>query len=545
MKSFTRAISNIIKSQPYQTGRYFDKDNIMVLNELGDTFYYDKTTGDCTLRVNGISTVLPTGGEMSDEMLVSLNGQLINQKILLLNFVFEGEIHVTALAATEEWDGDANPNRMFNFAGTKPTLLLDDRYSTNNDVDAVVFYCIEKNGRYFLAKRRFSENFEKEHLLFTIEKELYESPDRISFSFNTEYSGMYYIKKDDPVVTPPGPIACIPTNHTFSEDLMNFNLVNMVDVIYQFYAIVETSKGERFFVRTKSDIDIPQRPITMNIYGEENVPVTAAMIALRFLSWSRLTDTGFNDETREIQYDSTYGLFINSLMYRYNIDIFNEYSLLRDIEGFTINSSVPDQFISDTEQLNLSFNPEPYSFKFTRETTDEREEYGIVNTSGQRCINVIDYINQGNEIVLHSCAKLGLPLDSNLDDVSLINCVDARTHYIFGIQNIYTLSDLSGTIQITDTVTGLSKKYRFNDIHNCFGYNERSGYIRVDFPTYNSAVVSGAEQWVIYLMQTAADFSNLNPLKIIIEMNSPNALFFNNDSNRLDFCLSVEQKFYA
>lgn len=184
MKSFTRAISNIIKSQPYQTGRYFDKDNIMVLNELGDTFYYDKTTGDCTLRVNGISTVLPTGGEMTNEMLVSLNGQLINQKILLLNFVFEGEIHVTALAATEEWDGDANPNRMFNFTGTKPTLLLDDRYSANNEVDAVVFYCIEKNGRYFLAKRLFSENFDKEHLLFTISKELYDSPDRISFSLH-------------------------------------------------------------------------------------------------------------------------------------------------------------------------------------------------------------------------------------------------------------------------------------------------------------------------------------------------------------------------
>lgn len=213
MKSFTRGISNIIKAQPYQSGRYFDKDNIMILNELGDTFYYDKTTYNCTLRVNGVSIVLPAGEAMPDDMFASMNGQLINQETLLLNSVYQGEIQVTALAVNAEWNGggDGSSNRVFTFAGIKPTLLLDDRYSANGDVDAVVFYCIEKNGRYFLAKRLFSENFEKEHLLFTISEELYDSPDRISFSFNTEYSGMYHIKKDDAVVTPPEPQTPIET----------------------------------------------------------------------------------------------------------------------------------------------------------------------------------------------------------------------------------------------------------------------------------------------------------------------------------------------
>lgn len=216
MKSFTRAISNIIKSQSYQMGRYFDKDNIMVLNELGDTFQYDKTTHNTTLRVNGVTTALPTNEPFPAEMLNSINGQLINQKTLLLNFILEGMVQVTALAITEDWlsGGEANPNRMFNFPGTKPTLLLDDRYSANDEVDAVVFYCIEKSGRYYLAKRLFSENFEKEHLLFSIEKELYESPDRISFSFNTEYAGMYLIKKEDAVVTPPD-TDCMYSNHSF------------------------------------------------------------------------------------------------------------------------------------------------------------------------------------------------------------------------------------------------------------------------------------------------------------------------------------------
>ena len=553
MKSFTRAISSIIKSQPYQSGRYFDKDNIMVLNEFGDTFYYDKTTGDCTLRVNGISTVLPTGGEMTDEMLVSLNGQLINQKILLLNFVLEGEIHVTALATTEEWDGDANPNRMFNFAGTKPTLLLDDRYSANNDVDAVVFYCIEKNGRYFLAKRLFSENFDKEHLLFTIAKELYESPDRISFSFNTEYSGMYYIKKDDPVVTPPGPIACIPTNHAFTDDLMNFNLVDMVDVIYQFYAIIETSKGDRFFVRVADNV-IPTEPVSMNVYvnSDQLVPVgiTASTVISEVIDMDNISLTGFNEPFSNSDVYGLYTQFLMDLMFHCNVELLEiprpeglRLQVIKSITGLAQDSSIPDYYNEFSEMLVLHLYKDPYSFKFIHATPNDIQRYGIVNNINRRCINIIDYINGGNELEIQSCAVLDLQTDPNLDDVSAISCVDAPTEYTFGIQNIYDLPDTSGTLQITDTVTGTTKKYIFNRLNEFLSDYTRV-FIRLTFPAFGASLVSGDDQFVIMTEAMDGDPDNyFHPLKIIIQMNSPDARFTNNGSTRLAFCLNVNRHY--
>lgn len=549
MKSFTRAISNIIKSQPYQTGRYFDKDNIMVLNELGDTFYYDKTTHDCTLRVNGISTVLPTGAEMTEEMLTSLNGQLINQKILLLNFALEGEIHVTALAATEEWDGDANPNRMFNFAGTKPTLLLDDRYSANNDVDAVVFYCIEKNERYYLANRRFSENFEKEHLLFSIDKELYESPDRISFSFNTEYAGMYHIKKDDPIVTPPGPIACIPTNHAFTDDLMNFNLVDMVDVIYQFYAIIETSKGDRFFVRMADNV-IPTEPVSMNVYdnSDQLVPVgiTASTVISEVIGTVNISLTGFNEPFSNSDVYGLYMQFLMDLMFHCNTELLEiprpeglRPQVIKSITGLAQDSSIPDYYNEFSEMLVLHLYKDPYSFKFIHATPNDIQRYGIVNNINRRCINIIDYINDGNELEIQSCAVVDLAIDPNVDNVSAISCVDAPTKYFFGIQNMYNLSDVSGTLQITDSVTGKSKKYIFNDL-NQFLSVYTNMFIRLTFPSYMSGIVSGDDQFMIGTQSAPGGNEDyFHPLKIIIQMNSPNALFYNNGSNRLAFCLNV------
>lgn len=550
MKSFTRAISNIIKSQPYQTGRYFDKDNIMVLNELGDTFYYDKTTGDCTLRVNGISTVLPAGAPISDEMLVSMNGQLINQKILLLNFVLEGEIHVTALAATEEWDGDANPNRMFNFTGTKPTLLLDDRYSANNDVDAVVFYCIEKNGRYFLAKRRFSENFEKEHLLFTISKELYDSPDRVSFSFNTEYAGMYHIKKDDAVVTPPGPIACIPTTRSFINSPVNYNLVRTVDIIYQFYAIIETSKGERFFVRTADNI-IPTEPLIGKLLYNpdddydtaEEADLTSSIAVDAFLNRYGIDTTGFNEDFYGLPANDPYMSFLNRVWYRYDakfIETPREEWSLTTLDGLTTTSAIPDDYAEDAEDLDFRFYPDPFSFKFTRATAEEIQRYGIANNGSQRCINVIDYINGGNEIESLSCAQFGLPTSPNHDDVSLINCAGAPTEYSFGLQSLHSLSDTSGTIQITDTVTGLTKKYLFKELGDFLTNWTAIDFIQLDFPPYQSNAYSGDDQWII-MANIPERFSepDVGALKIIIQMNASNALFYNNGSNRLAFCLNV------
>lgn len=544
MKSFTRAISNIIKSQPYQTGRYFDKDNIMILNELGDTFYYDKTTYDCTLRVNGISTVLPAGAEMSDEMLTSMTGQLINQQILLLNSVYQGEVQVTALAVTAEWsgDGDANPNRMFHFPGAKPTLLLDDRYSANGDVDAVVFYCIEKNERYFLAKRLFSENFDKEHLLFTIDKEVYESPDRISFSFNSEYSGMYRIKKDDAVVTPPGPIACIPSTRSFINNPVNYDLVSTVDVIYQFYAIVE-ARGQRFFVRAKS-YAVPTEPVAERVsYDDEMVQMdlTAAIAITVFLSPMNISTTGFNAEYQSISFNDPYVNIIQQVAFYYDskpVTTPNEAWALTKIDGFATTSSIPTEFNGDsTAGLGLHFHAEPFSIKFVHATDDEIQRYGIVNTGSRRSINIIDYMNNSNELVAHSCAKLGLLTDSNIDDVSTISCVEAQDTYVFGLQQTQNISDFSGSLQITDTVTGLSKKYKFEHINSFLTSYVVTDMITIDFPTYQSGSVSGDVQWLIGVGETPITRDNKNSLKMVLQMNATNALFYNNGNNRLEFCL--------
>lgn len=547
MKSFTRAISNIIKSQPYQSGRYFDKDNIMTLNELGDTFYCDKTTYDCTLRVNGISTLLPAGAEMSDEMFTSMNGQLINQKILLLNSALEGEIHVTALSVTEEWGGEINPNNMFNFTGTKPTLLLDDRYSANNEVDAVVFYCIEKNGRYYLAKRLFSENFDKEHLLFSIDKELYESPDRISFSFNTEYSGMYHIKKDDAVVTPPGPIACIPSTFSFLNKPVNYNLVSRADYIYEFYAIVVTS-AQRFFVRTSGNA-VPTEPVIGNIYDDndnlimENADLTAGIAVDAILNRYGTETSGFNEDFYGIRPNDPYIRFLDRLWYRYDTkptQTPQESWSFTKLDGYTVTSTFPDDYTEDAEDLDLRFYPDPYSFKFARATIDEVQRYGIVNNNSQRCINIIDYINGGNEMEAFSCAQMGLPTSPDHDDVSLINCVEAPSEYDFGLQSMHSLSDTSGTIQITDTVSGLTKKYLFKQLGDFLTSQSAIDFIQLDFPAYQSSSWSSVDKWTI-MANIPARFSEPNDgaLKIIIQMNASNALFYNNGANRLAFCLNV------
>jgi hypothetical protein len=104
--------------------------------------------------------------------------------------------------------------------------------------------------------------------------------------------------------------------------------------------------------------------------------------------------------------------------------------------------------------------------------------------------------------------------------VSLISCVDAPYEYNFGIQNIATVSDLSGTIQITDTVTGLTKKYIFDNIAEFFTRQAVLSLIQRDFPTFNCGTGSGNDQWYILAVASPFDRSNIHPLKIIIEMNA-------------------------
>lgn len=323
----------------------------------------------------------------------------------------------------------------------------------------------------------------------------------------------------------------------------------MVDINYEFYAIVVTG-GQRLFVRTAGNA-VPTEPVIDRLLYDwdddyetaEEADLTAAMAVEAFLDSDNISISGFNEDFYGIQPNDPYMRFLDRLWWRYDtkpiINPQESWSLTK-LDGYTVTSNFPDDYTEDAEDLDLRFHPDPYSFKFARATTDEVQRYGIVNNGSQRCINIIDYVNGGNELEVFSCAQLGLPTSPNHDDVSLINCVGAPFEYEFGLQSMYNLSDTSGTIQITDTVSGLTKKYLFKDIGDFLTSWTAIDFIRLDFPPYYSNAFSGDDKWII-MANISARFSepNVGALKIIIQMNASDALFYNNGSNRLAFCLNV------
>lgn len=360
---------------------------------------------------------------------------------------------------------------------------------------------------------------------------------------------MYHIKKDDPVVTPPGPIACIPSTRSFLNNPVNYNLVSTVDVNYEFYAIVVTG-GQRLFVRTSGGA-VPTEPVIDRLLYDwdddyetaEEADLTAAIAVDAILNRYDTETSGFNEDFYGIRPNDPYMRFLDRLWNRYDTkptQTPQESWSLTKLDGYTVTSNFPDDYTEDAEDLDLRFHPDPYSFKFARATTDEVQRYGIVNNGSQRCINIIDYVNGGNELEVFSCAQIGLPTSPNHDDVSLINCVGAPTEYDFGLQSMYSLSDTSGTIQITDTVSGLTKKYLFKHLGDFLTSWTATDFIRLDFPAYQSNSWSGDDKWTIMaLVPTRLGEDYGNPLKIIIQMNASNALFYNNGANRLAFCLNV------
>ena len=350
---------------------------------------------------------------------------------------------------------------------------------------------------------------------------------------------------------PPPPITCTPSTRDFINNPVNYNLVSKVDVNYEFYAIVEAD-GQRFFIRTAGNA-VPTEPVIGKLYYDENDDydsaangdMTAAMAVDPFLVVDNITASDFNEDYYPLELYHPYMRFLLKMWYCYDVKPVQtprESWSLTTINGFTVNSTLPYDFADDADELDLRLNPNPYSFKFCRATSSEIQQYGIVNTSSQRCINIIDYANSGNELEALSCAQISLPTSPNHDNVSLINCVEAPSEYSFTLQNIHNLLDTSGSIQITDSVTGFTKKYLFKQL----GYFLESwlaiDMVRLDFPVYYSNAFLDGDQLVIMMEKLeGAPESYFNPLKIIIQMNSPNALFTNNGTNRLAFCLSVPQ----
>ena len=353
-----------------------------------------------------------------------------------------------------------------------------------------------------------------------------------------------------PPPPPPPPITCIPSKRNFINSPVNYNLVSMTDTNYEFYAIVEAD-GQRFFIRTAGNA-VPTEPVIGKLYYNEDddydsVPegdMTAAMAIDTFLNTDNISTSSFNEDYYSLQPYDPYNKFLLKTWYRYDIKPVQtprESWSLTKLDGLTVNSIIPEYLASEAGDLDIRLNPDPSSFKFCRAMSSEMQQYGIVNNSSQRCINIIDYVNGGNELEVFSCAQFGLPTSPNHDNVSLINCVEAPSEYSFTLQNIHNLLDTSGSIQITDSVTGFTKKYLFKQL----GYFLESwiaiDMVRLDFPVYYSNAFLDGDQLVIMMEKlVGAPESYFNPLKIIIQMNSPNALFTNNGTNRLAFCLSVE-----
>ena len=349
---------------------------------------------------------------------------------------------------------------------------------------------------------------------------------------------------------PPPPITCIPSKRDFINNPVNYNLVSKVDVNYEFYVIVEAD-GQRFFVRAAGNA-VPTEPVIGNLsYDEDDdydsAPegdLTAAMAVDPFLNTYDISTSGFNEDYYSLEPYHPYARFLYRMWNRYDVkpvETPRESWSLTKLDGLTVSSTLPEDFAFEIDALDLRLNPDPYSFKFTHATADEMQKYGIVNNSSQRCINIIDYVNDGNELEAFSCAQIGLPTSSNYDNVSLISCVEAPSEYVFEIQDIHNLSDTSGTIQITDTGSGFTKKYLFKKIDDFLSRWLAIDMVRLDFPVYHSNAFLDGDQLVIMMEQLeGVPESYFNPLKIIIQMNSPNALFTNNGTNRLAFCLSVE-----
>lgn len=351
---------------------------------------------------------------------------------------------------------------------------------------------------------------------------------------------------------PPGPITCIPSNYIFTDDLMNFDLVSTVDVRYQFYTIIETSDGKRFFMRIE-DNAIPLESVTMDIYDDNDqlVPmgITAATVFTETMDNPSNSLSGFNEPFNGIYNDIEYIQFVQGLMFRYNVELIEiprveglYRTVISNMSGLTQDSRIPDILNEIGEMVDLRLYKDSYTFKFARATLEDVQRYGIVNNGSQRCINIIDYINGGNEIVLQSCAQVDLPTDPIPDSVSSISCVDAPFEYTFSIQNMYNLPDVSGTLQITDSITGKSKKYIFNDISQFMSF-DITNFIHITFPAYDARIRSDeGGEFIIIKASIPAELPEryFHPLKIIIQMNSPNALFDTSGTNRLAFCLSVE-----
>lgn len=243
-----------------------------------------------------------------------------------------------------------------------------------------------------------------------------------------------YIRTAHIGTPPPGPITCIPTNHNFTDDLMNFDLVSTVDVRYQFYTIIETSDGKRFFLRIEDNV-IPMNSVTVNVYddNEQLVPMrlTAAAVITEILGGSSTSISGFNEPFYSSHLNAEFVQIIQNLVYRCDIGMLKlgpgeEFYniIINSISGLTLDSPIPDFFMEIGNMENLRFIKESYTFKFARATLDDIERYGIVNNGSRRTINIIDYINGGDEIVLQSCARIELLIDSNPNpEPEPINCI--------------------------------------------------------------------------------------------------------------------------
>lgn len=141
LKASTLEIQNLLGKQPYAEPKRFGADNRLYLDEVGSYLQFNEAQKTISLHITGqppIANILGNFVDFERIKVSAITAVLINCKKLVMNLVdtiFPGQNTIIVYDVTA---GQVTLNQ--DYLGLNATLLIDDRYNQNADVDVALIY---------------------------------------------------------------------------------------------------------------------------------------------------------------------------------------------------------------------------------------------------------------------------------------------------------------------------------------------------------------------------------------------------------------------
>lgn len=141
LKASTLEIQNLLGKQPYEKPKVFGVDNRLYLDEVGSYLQFNNAQSTISLHITGkppIPSVLDNIVDFQKISQSAITAVLINCKTLVINIV---DTDTRAHNTVSVFDVDSERvTSTASYVGINATLLIDDRYNQNADVDVALIY---------------------------------------------------------------------------------------------------------------------------------------------------------------------------------------------------------------------------------------------------------------------------------------------------------------------------------------------------------------------------------------------------------------------